>query len=114
MASALPGRGADNVRGLFLGTYEDGELVYRGGVGTGFTDRMRRETWEVLQLIRSDVPLRVKGMPWLGARACRCVQPRLLAEVEYTEITPDGLIRHPPFKGLRQDKDAREVHLEEA
>ena len=109
-----PDYGVDNVRGLFLGTYQDGELVYRGGVGTGFTDRMRRETWEVLQLIRSDAPLRVKGMPRPEARACRWVQPRLLAEVEYTEITPDGLIRHPSFKGLREDKDAREVHFEEA
>ena len=109
-----PDYGVDNVRGLFLATYEGGELVYRGGVGTGFTDRMRRETWEVLQLIRSDAPLRVKGMPRPEARACRWVQPRLLAEVEYTEITPDGLIRHPSFKGLREDKDAREVHLEEA
>jgi bifunctional non-homologous end joining protein LigD len=36
----------------------------------------------------------------------------LLAEVEYTEITPDGLIRHPSFKGLREDKDASEVRLE--
>lgn len=108
-----PEYGVDNVRGLFLATYENGQLVYRGGVGTGFTDRMRRETWEVLQLIRADTPLKVKGMPRPEARACRWVQPRLLAEVEYTEITPDGLIRHPSFKGLREDKDAREVHLEE-
>lgn len=108
-----PDYGVDNVRGLFLATYENGELVYRGGVGTGFTDKMRRETWEVLQLIRSETPLRIKGMPRTEARACRWVQPRLLAEVEYTEITPDGLIRHPSFKGLREDKDAREVHLEE-
>ena len=40
-------------------------------------------------------------------------QRNLLAEVEFTEITPDGLVRHPSFKGLREDKDAREVHLEE-
>jgi ATP-dependent DNA ligase len=35
-----------------------------------------------------------------------------LAEVEYTEITPDGLVRHPSFKGLREDKPAGQVHLE--
>ena len=109
-----PDYGPDDVRGLFLATYEDGRLVYRGGVGTGFTDRMRRETLEVLKLIRTDEPLKVAGMPRAEARACRWVQPRLLAEVEFTEITPDGLIRHPSFKGLREDKDAREVHLEEA
>ena len=109
-----PDYGVDNVRGLFLGTYEDGELVFRGGVGTGFTDRMRTQIRDVLQLIRADTPLKVKGMPRTEARVCRWVEPRLLAEVEFTEITPDGLIRHPSFKGLREDKDAREVHLEEA
>jgi bifunctional non-homologous end joining protein LigD len=108
-----PDYGVDNVRGLFLATYEGGQLVYKGGVGTGFTDKMRREVWEVLQLIRADAPLSIRGIPRAEARACRWVEPRLLAEVEYTEITPDGLIRHPSFKGLREDKDARAVHLEE-
>lgn len=109
-----PDYGVDNVRGLFLATYEDGELVFRGAVGTGFTDKMRREYWGVLQLIRSDEPLPIKGMPRAELRACRWVQPRLLAEVEFTEITPDGLIRHPSFKGLREDKPATDVHLEGA
>lgn len=109
-----PDYGVDDVRGLFLATYEDGQLVYRGSVGTGFTDKMRRETRDVLQLIPADAPLRIKGMPRVEARVCRWVQPRLLAEVEYTEVTPDGLVRHPSFKGLREDKDAREVHLEKA
>lgn len=109
-----PEYGVDNVRGLFLATYEDGELVFRGAVGTGFTDKMRREYWEDLQLIKSDEPLVIRGMPRSEARVCRWVQPRLLAEVEYTEITPDGLIRHPSFKGLREDKPAAEVHLKGA
>lgn len=109
-----PEYGVDNVRGLFLATYENGKLVYRGGVGTGFTDRMRREVWEVLQLIRTDEPPAIVGMPRVEARAARWVAPRLLAEVEYTEITPEGLIRHPSFKGLREDKPALEVRLEES
>lgn len=107
-----PDYGVDDVRGLFLATYEDGQLVFRGAVGTGFTNKMRREVHDVLQLIRADEPLDVKGMPRAEARACQWVEPRLLAEVEYTEITPDGLIRHPSFKGLREDKPATDVHLE--
>jgi bifunctional non-homologous end joining protein LigD len=43
----------------------------------------------------------------------RWVRPRLLAEVAYTEITPDGTLRHPSFKGIRIDKNPREVVLEE-
>jgi bifunctional non-homologous end joining protein LigD len=107
-----PDYGVDNVRGLFLATYEDHQLVFRGAVGTGFTDKMRREVHDVLQLIRTNEPLKIKSMPRAEARACRWVQPRLLAEVEYTEITPDGLIRHPSFKGLCEEKPATDVHLE--
>jgi bifunctional non-homologous end joining protein LigD len=109
-----PEYGPDDVRGLFLATYEDGELVYRGGVGTGFTDRLRRQALEVLRLIRRGERLPVKGMPRSEARVCRWVEPRLLAEVEFTEITPDGILRHPSFKGLREDKAPADVHFEEA
>lgn len=68
----------------------------------------------MLQLIRSDDRPPVVGMPRAEARVARWVQPRLLAEVEYTEVTPYCLVRHPNFKGLREDKDARQVPLEEA
>lgn len=101
----------DDVRGLFLATYEKGRLVYRGSVGTGFTDKMRRDTLAVLRLIRGE-PLDVVDMPRKEARVIHWVQPRLLAEVAFTEITPDGLLRHPSFKGLREDKDPVGVVLE--
>ena len=109
-----PDHGPDDVRGLFLATHEDGELVYRGGVGTGFTNRMRSDVLGVLQLIRTDKPPRVKGMPRAEARVAHWVEPRLLAEVDFAEITEDGLIRHPSFKGLREDKSPAAVHIEEA
>lgn len=109
-----PEYGPDDVRGLFLATYEDGELLYRGGVGTGFTNRMRSDVLGVLQLIRTDKPPQVTGMPRAEARVARWVEPRLLAEVDFAEITSDGLIRHPSFKGLREDKAPAAVHLEEA
>ena len=107
-----PDYGVESVRGLFLGTYEGGQLVYRGSVGTGFTDKLRRDVRDLLQLIRADGPLMVRGMTKAEARVCRWVEPRLLAEVEYTEITPDGLVRHPSFNGLRENKPVEEVHLE--
>jgi len=99
------------VRALFLATYGNGELVYRGGVGTGFTDKVRKDLMATLKPLQS-APLKVEGMPRPDARDCQWVAPKLLAEVAYTEITPDGLIRHPSFKGLREDKGATDAHLE--
>lgn len=64
--------------------------------------------------IENDSDPQIIGMPKPEMRVARWVQPRLLAEVQFTEITPEDLIRHPSFKGLREDKDARTVHLEEA
>lgn len=109
-----PEYGLDDVRGLFLATYEDGELVYRGGVGTGFTNRMRSQVLDVLKVIRRDKPLDVQGMPRAEAKVAHWVEPRLLAEVDFSEITPEGLVRHPSFKGLREDKAAVGAHFEEA
>jgi len=109
-----PDYGPDDVRGLFLATEEDGQLVYRGAVGTGFTNRERSQVLELLKLIQADEPLPIVNMPRKEARACRWVQPRLLVEVEFTEITPDGQVRHPSYKGIRRDKLVADVHLEEA
>lgn len=109
-----PEYGPDDVRGLFLATEEDGRPICRGAVGTGFTNWERFQVLELLKLIRTDEPLPVVNMPRKEARVCRWVQPRLLVEVEFTEITPDGQVRHPSYKGIRRDKLAADVHLEEA
>jgi DNA ligase D-like protein (predicted ligase) len=109
-----PNYGDVDVRGLFLGTYEDGQLVYRGGVGSGLSDSERIHLREVLGLIETFQRPAIRGMPRPEMRVARWVEPRLLAEVQYTEITPDGLVRHPSFKGIREDKPATDVRLEEA
>ena len=109
-----PDYGDVDVRGLFLGTYENGELVYRGGVGSGISDRERIHLRRVLGLIETKQRPEIKGMPRAEMRVARWVEPRLLAEVQFTEITPDGQVRHPSFKGIREDKSAHEVTLEEA
>ena len=109
-----PDYGDVDVRGLFLGTYENGELVYRGGVGSGISDRERIHLRQVLGLIETKQRPEIKGMPRAEMRVARWVEPRLLAEVQFTEITPDGQLRHPSFKGIREDKSAHEVTLEEA
>ena len=82
---------------------ETGELVYAGEVGTGFTDATLQSLTERLVPLRTDrSPLPTRQGP---KKAC-WVEPLLVAEVEYANVTPDGMLRHPSFKGLREDKEA--------
>jgi DNA ligase D-like protein (predicted ligase) len=92
---------------LLLGYYEDGKLTYAGKVGTGF------DTHTLTQLGRKLSLLQVKRSPFSEeARALRgvhWVKPKLVGQVDFTEWTGDGKLRHPRFLGLRKDKSAREV-----
>ena len=93
---------------LLLGYYDaDGRLTYAGKVGTGFDDRMLRQLHAALTQLEQPRPPFERGT-W-PARGVHWVQPRLVGQVAFTEWTPDGLLRHPRFQGLRPDKDAAEV-----
>ncbi len=107
-------RPSDSGRGmasLILGTYENGKLVYRGRVGTGFTETMRDKILVQLERRRLDKPA-FAAVPRDIARRAKWVKPELVAEVQYAEITPDGSLRHPSFQGMREDKDAKQVVME--
>jgi len=91
---------------LLLGHFADGRLRYAGKVGTGFTRATLRDLAERLApLRRADPPFadppRLPGATW--------VEPRLVAQIGFTEWTRDGRLRHPRFLGLREDKAAEEV-----
>ncbi|CAG0983836.1 Multifunctional non-homologous end joining protein LigD [Rhizobiaceae bacterium] len=96
---------------LILGTYENGKLIYRGRVGTGFTEAMRNKLLAQLEKRRLDKPA-FASVPRDIARRARWVKPELVAEVTYSEVTPDGSLRHPSFEGMRQDKRADQVVME--
>jgi len=84
---------------------DSGALVYAGEVGTGFTEQMLDDLIARLEPLRVDrSPLSDRSRP-APRKAC-WVQPLLVAEVEYANVTPDGMLRHPSFKGLRADKEA--------
>jgi bifunctional non-homologous end joining protein LigD len=86
-----------------------GQLVFAGKVGTGFTQKSARELRQHLESIEQrDSPFAVRPAGWLGRNA-HWVEPRLIAEVAFTEWTSDGKIRHPSFQGLREDKPAADV-----
>jgi bifunctional non-homologous end joining protein LigD len=92
---------------LLLGYWEGDTLRYAGRVGTGFDEATLASLKARLDpLARADCPL--AAVPE-DARRAHWVEPRLVAEVSFTEWTPDNRLRHPVFHGLREDKPATEV-----
>jgi bifunctional non-homologous end joining protein LigD len=93
---------------LLLGTFEDGELIYAGKVGTGFSSA------DLDTLAKRFKPLEQTKSPFVEVPAIEgkdavWLKPKLVCEVEYTEWTRDGRLRHPSFQGLREDKPASDV-----
>ena len=108
-----PGGSREYFGALLLATRRAGELTYAGKVGTGFSDASLKELHQKLsRLKRKTAPL---AHPPRGpdARGVTWIEPKLVAQIGFTEVTRDGLLRHPTFKGLRDDKPARQVKLEE-
>jgi DNA ligase D-like protein (predicted ligase) len=93
---------------LLLGYYDsDGQLNYAGKVGTGFSESVLRQLHSTLsRLARDSPPFHIGRLP--RARV-HWVEPRLVAEVGFSEWTTDGQLRHPRYQGLRDDKDPAEV-----
>ena len=95
---------------LLLGVHDrEGRLVYAGRVGTGF-DRatLKNLGARLRKLERRASPFSLDG-PRPPARGAHWVKPELVAEVAFTEWTRDGLLRHPAFQGLREDKPAAQI-----
>ena len=106
-----PGEGRRKRLGALLVGYfdADGDLRYAGKVGSGFSEQNLDELLARLQ------PLARKTSPFEGTqppKGANFVKPRLVAEVEYGELTREGMLRHSRFKGLREDKPPAEVVLE--
>lgn len=98
---------------LVLGVYDKGKLVYSGRVGTGFSIQQRLDLQKKLDHISQPVmPFAVKPKD-PGLRDAHWAKLQLVAEVEFTEWTADGSIRHPSFQGLREDKKPTEIVREE-
>jgi bifunctional non-homologous end joining protein LigD len=113
----LPRRSRKHFGALLLGYYRGGRLVFAGRVGTGFNDKSLREIHRKLKEIECAEPQveevqepsgrwRPKG--WRAADT-RWVRPQLVAQVQFTEWTEDGILRHPSFQGLRDDKKPQDV-----
>ena len=93
---------------LLLGYYRaDGRLAYAGKVGTGFDGRTLASLHAVMAgLERPQPPFAGGALPHADVH---WTEPRLVAQVGFTEWTTSGQLRHPRYLGLREDKDPAEV-----
>lgn len=106
---------------LLVGVYEGKKLVYTGKVGTGFNTKDQKEMMEQFKPLITDKPPFDKEPDVNKASRFRpdpphatvtWLKPKLLCEVAFTELTTDGIMRHPSFQGMRADKKATSVTLE--
>ncbi|HUZ58306.1 MAG TPA: non-homologous end-joining DNA ligase [Hanamia sp.] len=108
---------------LLVGLPENGTLQYTGKIGTGFSNKLQKEMMQQFEpLIRNKCPFlntpdinkpsRFRPNP--PKAAATWLEPKLICEVFYREMTSNGVMRHPSFKGMRDDKSPAEVAKEKA
>ena len=114
IVGAMPGSGPNAVTfgGLVLAGHTlEGRLRCIGGVGTGFSSESRRTTRAALEEMRRDTSPLAAPAPAPVRRTAWWVESVLVADIEYREVSGDGLLRHPSFCGIRTDKAPGEVGL---
>ncbi len=99
---------------LLLGVHDGEGLRYAGKVGTGFDVAALRRIGKLLRARERASPPFIDPPRGPAAGSVRWVRPDLVAEVAFTEWSEGGALRHPSFRGLRSDKDARRVVRERA
>ena len=108
----LPSDKKRGFKSLLLGVHEDGGLRYAGKVGTGFDQALMDDIAGKLAKLERAMP--TVTAPKAAVRGAHWVKPMLVAEVAFAETTPDNVLRHSSFLGLRGDKKASEVVAESA
>jgi len=105
-----PSAKARGFASLLLGVNGPDGMVYAGKVGTGFDTATMMDLRERLEKIERKTP--TVEAPRAAVKGAHWVTPKLVAEVAFAETTPDGVLRHSSFLGLREDKKASEVVAE--
>ncbi len=99
-----------NMSAILLGYYDKDKLVYVGKVGTGFDDNSRKELRQMFNKIVA------KNSPFVSFPNTKddvhFVKPKLVCEVQFAELTKDGVLRQPSFIELRTDKKPKQIFLE--
>ena len=106
----LPSEKSRGFRSLLLGVNEGDTIRYAGKVGTGFSQDLMLDIGTKLERLSRKSP--TVDAPKAAVRGAHWVTPKLVAEIAFAEVTPDGVLRHSSFLGLREDKAAKDVVAE--
>jgi bifunctional non-homologous end joining protein LigD len=109
----LPSGSGMGIGALLLGYYRDGELIYAGRTGTGFTQASRRHLRRELNKLRT-AESAFSDIPREAAKDATWAEPKLVAEVSFASWTAGGMVRQAAFQGIREEKPAKDVMREEA
>ena len=105
-------------RSLLLASRDKKALTYVGKVGTGFNAQLIEDLMERMEPLALDKA--AVEVPRPDRKGAHWIKPELVAEINFTEFTDEGILRHPSFIALREDKPAKDVvrevpqHVEEA
>lgn len=101
---------------LLAGVYKGNKLIYAGRIGTGFPEPQQQKLMKKMQSLATDncpfVFRAEEARPRSSQESITWVRPVLVAEVNFTELTSDGLMRHASFEGLRDDKTGTSMRKE--
>ncbi|PJH89380.1 MULTISPECIES: DNA ligase D [Pseudomonas] len=99
---------------LLLGLHDadSGQLRYAGKVGTGFNETTLKSIYQQLLPLETKKAAVVNPPSGYEAKGVHWLEPTLLAEVAFAEMTKDGSVRHAVFHGLRNDKPAKDITQE--
>ncbi len=109
-----PAGGRHGLGALLVGYYDQPQrFVYAGRVGTGFSDRLLTDLRKRLDHLEQPRSPFADFPPRSTPRGTHWVKPELVGQIEFSNWTDDGRLRHPSFQGLREDKPAGEITRDE-